>query len=338
MRKLFLAHFVSETAGKQWDQYRLTVLTSEEINAALLKKPTTSHEEIASEKAWRWFEKHLEGTDAKLIHCMAYDSIDTVESEDTLTHTGVQNWKDMKEQVKSMMTAEDYWFKYSIRTPNHPTKITEASFKAAIREAQGEGRQESNVTPISREFVKTNQVQALAVLGEMCAQSLDPDTYAKWEEVREMLYTNRNSLKGPGTQTNPESDFVKSFGHDEFPPFEDEEQAASVNVLIDTDGNRTDFAIGYYSFVDECWRYTDLNNVEDYGKNLRWFHLPLAKYDKYKVEKVEQTGPLSPELPNALSDSDNALFDAFVAGQASIDCYRGIKTETAHQYINRIKQ
>lgn len=82
-------------------------------------------------------------------------------------------------------------------------------------------------------------------------------------------------------ESTPESDFVRSFGPNEFPPFEDEEQAASVDVLIDVNGERTDFAIGYYSFTDKTWRYKD--GFTD-TTILRWFHLPLAKYDKHKVK------------------------------------------------------
>lgn len=94
MAKLFLTHFVCETAGKQWDQYRLTTLSREEIIEGLKENPTFSPEIIASQKALKWFEKHIEKTDAKLIHCMAYSSIDSLEEED-LTHAGVSNWKDL---------------------------------------------------------------------------------------------------------------------------------------------------------------------------------------------------------------------------------------------------
>jgi len=74
-----------------------------------------------------------------------------------------------------------------------------------------------------------------------------------------------------------ESSFVRSFGPDVFPPFDDGEDSASIDVIIDPDGERKEFYMGYYSFVDKCWKYeTDAGNVEDYGKNLRWFMPPYA--------------------------------------------------------------
>lgn len=51
-------------------------------------------------------------------------------------------------------------------------------------------------------------------------------------------------------------------------------------VLIDLEGNRTEFIIGHYDFPNENWTETATGDNILVDENMRWMYLPLAKYDK----------------------------------------------------------
>lgn len=60
----------------------------------------------------------------------------------------------------------------------------------------------------------------------------------------------------------------------------------SVDVLIDLDGKRKDFQVGWYDFDAKEWRfYSDVHpNIKNrYAKSILWAYLPLAELDNIKL-------------------------------------------------------
>lgn len=73
-----------------------------------------------------------------------------------------------------------------------------------------------------------------------------------------------------------ESPFVASFPMTEIPPHESEDPL-TCDVLVDVDGERTRFVIGYYDIDGSRWIFNGKGSkIVDY-KHARWFKLPLAK-------------------------------------------------------------
>ena len=65
-------------------------------------------------------------------------------------------------------------------------------------------------------------------------------------------------------------------------PIDLEKQGYSVDVLIDVDGNRKNFEIGWWDYDDQLWRFhnVDANELHDIvDKKLLWAYLPLAELD-----------------------------------------------------------
>jgi len=67
---------------------------------------------------------------------------------------------------------------------------------------------------------------------------------------------------------------------DEFPP--DLGEGYSEDVLIDVDGWRKNFRVGWYDHENKLWFiYDDTNwKVKINKKHMKWFYLPLASKDK----------------------------------------------------------
>lgn len=54
----------------------------------------------------------------------------------------------------------------------------------------------------------------------------------------------------------------------------------SDDVLIDVDGRRKNYVIGWYTFTYKRWMAHDSTPYELRSKHLKWSRLPLRKYDK----------------------------------------------------------
>lgn len=67
-------------------------------------------------------------------------------------------------------------------------------------------------------------------------------------------------------------------GADEFPAGNGE--GFSDDVLIDLDGWRKHFAIGWYDHDDKEWRFHQEDRSQFEPANMKWTYLPLEKYDK----------------------------------------------------------
>lgn len=63
---------------------------------------------------------------------------------------------------------------------------------------------------------------------------------------------------------------------------EGERQGYSDDVLIDLDGHRKDYAIGWYDFDTKEWALDSEKFTQDDidHEHMSWRRLPLAKYDK----------------------------------------------------------
>lgn len=68
-----------------------------------------------------------------------------------------------------------------------------------------------------------------------------------------------------------------AYSADELPK-RDAESGDSDMVLIDLEGDREEFIIGYYDFIEKDWFGTDGDGIL-VDKSMRWMYLPLAKYD-----------------------------------------------------------
>lgn len=71
--------------------------------------------------------------------------------------------------------------------------------------------------------------------------------------------------------------FDQAFTMDIFPK-KDGDSGESDRVLIDLEGDRTEFIIGYYDFIEKDW-WDDNGGGIIVDENMRWMYLPLAKYD-----------------------------------------------------------
>jgi hypothetical protein len=74
--------------------------------------------------------------------------------------------------------------------------------------------------------------------------------------------------------------FTEAFGLDNPPPVSEQDAPMSEDVLVDLNGHRKDFVIGWYDHDDKEWVYRaeDTSLLEfEHGQ---WMYLPLAKYDK----------------------------------------------------------
>jgi len=56
----------------------------------------------------------------------------------------------------------------------------------------------------------------------------------------------------------------------------------SDDVLIDVDGNRKTFVIGWYDFDENKWEVPYFLKTSIDLKHMKWMYLPLAKYDNEK--------------------------------------------------------
>lgn len=65
----------------------------------------------------------------------------------------------------------------------------------------------------------------------------------------------------------------------ELPDHSGEEDSYSDDVLIDLDGNRETFRVGWYDFDEHAWMLYDTDSavIDEYAK---WRYLPLVKYEK----------------------------------------------------------
>lgn len=71
---------------------------------------------------------------------------------------------------------------------------------------------------------------------------------------------------------------ANTFGPDEAPV--EQAHGYSTDVLIDIDGNRTDFRIGWYEYDTKEWRLHDIHAQHCIVKRgMRWSFLPLAIYE-----------------------------------------------------------
>lgn len=57
------------------------------------------------------------------------------------------------------------------------------------------------------------------------------------------------------------------------------EDGYSDDVLIDLDGNRETFRVGWYDFDEKAWMLYDTDSAVIY-EHAKWRYLPMAKYDK----------------------------------------------------------
>ncbi len=63
-------------------------------------------------------------------------------------------------------------------------------------------------------------------------------------------------------------------------PFSKNGHEYTEDVLIDLDGNRQHFSIGYYHLIDEEWMIKDKEYDKLFdARNMKWTYLPLAKCD-----------------------------------------------------------
>jgi len=62
-------------------------------------------------------------------------------------------------------------------------------------------------------------------------------------------------------------------------PFKYSNKECSDTVLIDIDGNRKWFVLGWYDFEYNKWSHSSDTN-DEITIHMRWTYLPLAKYDK----------------------------------------------------------
>jgi len=76
--------------------------------------------------------------------------------------------------------------------------------------------------------------------------------------------------------------FQLAFGINEFPPRESSNPDISIDVLIDIDGYRKNFRVGYYNFpYDGLGGEWILYTSDDVTKHMKWMDiLPLASKDK----------------------------------------------------------
>lgn len=98
-------------------------------------------------------------------------------------------------------------------------------------------------------------------------------------------HSNTSNWYDAGQKTYTKGDdtpFVQSFPMTELPPFEDEEQITTDDVVVDMDGNRKYFLTYYYSKNGNEWVNAATGIPIDWKEieHARWYKLPLAKYDK----------------------------------------------------------
>ena len=74
---------------------------------------------------------------------------------------------------------------------------------------------------------------------------------------------------------------ANTFGHDEVPVPDSYTEGMKItqDVLIDVDGNRDTFRVGWYDHDDGEWRLHDVNAMQYIDNHMRWSFLPLAIYD-----------------------------------------------------------
>jgi hypothetical protein len=72
--------------------------------------------------------------------------------------------------------------------------------------------------------------------------------------------------------------FDTAYTSKQLPPRDENEDDLSDYVLIDMDGKRENFFVGYYNFSIGSW-YTRHGEVIDLD-HMRWTFLNLAKYEK----------------------------------------------------------
>lgn len=71
------------------------------------------------------------------------------------------------------------------------------------------------------------------------------------------------------------------YGATDTPPSIGENEGYSDDVLIDIDGYRKHFSIGYYDYDNKRWFIRDEESRPDLDlEHMSWTYLPLAKYDK----------------------------------------------------------
>lgn len=74
--------------------------------------------------------------------------------------------------------------------------------------------------------------------------------------------------------------FQQAFGYDNPPPVSEQDAPMSEDVLVDMDGNRKHFVIGWYDHSEKEWilRAKDTSLLEP--EHAQWMYLPLAKYNR----------------------------------------------------------
>jgi hypothetical protein len=73
--------------------------------------------------------------------------------------------------------------------------------------------------------------------------------------------------------------FTAAYDATVFPPREaDKESDSSDDVLIDVDGNRETFVIGWYDYDTKEWSNRDQHPMD--LENMKWSYLPFVKYEK----------------------------------------------------------
>lgn len=129
--------------------------------------------------------------------------------------------------------------------------------------------------PINRDSVEMNDIRLFNI-----AKHIEQLAYPFIIQCKEIIDGTPEKVNEPGHKT--ESPFVASFTMYEIPPFEDEDKSSSEDVLIDVDGYRKNFVIGYYSHNDHEWKNSETLIAFEWKdfEHARWFKLPIAKNDK----------------------------------------------------------
>lgn len=79
--------------------------------------------------------------------------------------------------------------------------------------------------------------------------------------------------------------FDTAYNSMQLPPRDENEEDLSDYVLIDTDGKRENFFVGYYDFSIKHWDIRGRDSEEIDLEHMRWTFLNLAKYEKNPPSK-----------------------------------------------------
>lgn len=111
-------------------------------------------------------------------------------------------------------------------------------------------------------------------------RSIDPSEHMYRErQIRGAISTVLNVMAAVD-KTKPKVFDANTFGPDEVPAavtVDEVNYGYSCDVLIDVDGNRNNFRIGWYDYDEEEWMTHSKNHTVTDG--MRWSFLPLAIYE-----------------------------------------------------------